>query len=70
MFLCLQTLSIAFLIFYYNRQIPQGVVYVIVYTVSMVFLLSPLVPMSLLAAFQGINVVIVAVSKVSCFVIK
>ncbi|XP_041358979.1 mannose-P-dolichol utilization defect 1 protein-like [Gigantopelta aegis] len=63
MFLGLQTSSIAFLIFYYNGKTTQGLLYLVGYVITMVFLLSPLASLSLLAVLQGLNVGVVAVSK-------
>ncbi|KAH9512753.1 Mannose-P-dolichol utilization defect 1 protein [Bulinus truncatus] len=64
LFLALQTSIIAFLCLAFSGQLAKGLLYIVVYSASLAFLLSPTAPLSLLAVLQGANILLVSVSKV------
>lgn len=63
-FLLIQTSLVLFFVIFYGGNTVGAFLFLVVYGGIMTFLLSPLAPMSLLAGFQGVNILIVIASKV------
>ncbi|XP_071085650.1 mannose-P-dolichol utilization defect 1 protein-like [Haliotis cracherodii] len=63
-FLAFQTVLIAMLVLFYSGNTPMAIIYVTVYSFSMMFLLSPMAPMSLLSMLQAGNSLVIAISKI------
>ncbi|XP_033760062.1 mannose-P-dolichol utilization defect 1 protein-like [Pecten maximus] len=62
-FLVLQTTVIVYLVLYYTNQKSGAVIFVLIYTLCMAYLLSPIVSTQMLALFQSINIIVVILSK-------
>ncbi|OWF54482.1 mannose-P-dolichol utilization defect 1 protein-like [Mizuhopecten yessoensis] len=60
-FLVLQTAAIVYLVLYYRKQ--QALLFLVIYTLCMAYLLSPVVSIQLLSVFQSANIVVVILSK-------
>lgn len=65
MFLTIQTSLVLFMVFFYGGQAVGAFLFVAVYSGIMAYLLSPAAPVALIAAMQGVNILIVIASKVS-----
>ena len=65
----IQTSIIMFLIIYFAGNFFGSFLFLAVYGAIMGYLLSPMVPFELLEGIQGINIIIVILSKVSDFLV-
>lgn len=63
LFLAIQTALVAVLVLFYSGKTVQCVLFTVLYTLIMSYLLSPLVSIQILAVFQSINIGIVILSK-------
>ncbi|XP_069104099.1 mannose-P-dolichol utilization defect 1 protein-like [Argopecten irradians] len=62
-FLVLQTTVIVYLVLYYSNQKGGAVLFLLIYTLSMAYLMSPLISIKMLALFQSVNILVVILSK-------
>lgn len=63
LFLAIQTVSVAALVIFYGGNLIGSIGFTLVYTLIMAYLMSPLVPMNILALFQSVNIFILCLSK-------
>lgn len=63
LFLMLQTVTICFLVLHYRGQTVKGVVFLVSYTLVLLILLSPLMPLAVITILQASNMPSVVVGK-------
>ncbi|KAL4220413.1 Mannose-P-dolichol utilization defect 1 protein [Mactra antiquata] len=62
-FLCIQTSLVMFLVLFYGNNMMGSFLFLLSYIGIMVYLLSPVAPLTLIETLQGFNIILVIVSK-------
>uniref|UniRef100_A0A3B4FQF5 Uncharacterized protein n=1 Tax=Pundamilia nyererei TaxID=303518 RepID=A0A3B4FQF5_9CICH len=65
LFLMLQTVTIGFLIQHYGKRTSTGLLFMVIYFILLVLLLSPVTPMSVVTSMQAFNMPAIIIGRVA-----